>query len=508
MSKTRICLLNAIGSLTHLIVLTVVGLVVTRTMIVHYGSDYNGINSTVIQIANSLMVLELGFVLASNVALFKPLINNDVKKINGILSATRIRFIYISILAFFIGIILSVIYPLVANTAMPKLMLFGLMLTVIVPVILNFGINMKYKALILASQKEYVISFVSAGSCIIGNVFAVILIVNDFNILVARVPIMVSTLLGYAYIGYTCWRKFPFVRYDVNPLFSEIKGTKDVIFLNIMSISYSSLPIIVISTLPDGGSLYASVYAVYRMISNLPAYALKSISAAPRLSFGALFAEGCNTVVKKYFEEYEMVICMALAVILGTTCIVCFPFIKLYTAGIHDISYINVNMALLVLSIIFIEVIHIPSGQIILMKGDFIAARKIQFCGCIIILFAMVISRIYFGYIGILASIFLAAVFLFTAEVYYTSVKILHRGIVPFFKNMFPALFVVICCMLIGLKIEIVMKNYVMFFFWLSFCSIIISTITFVIYFILKRHDVMSVLKKLLIAASFKYKRA
>ena len=70
-------------------VIFVVGLLVPRYILLYYGSEVNGIATTVSQIINYASLLEAGLGLASIQALYKPLAAKDQAGINGICAATR-----------------------------------------------------------------------------------------------------------------------------------------------------------------------------------------------------------------------------------------------------------------------------------------------------------------------------------------------------------------------------------------------------------------------------------
>ena len=136
-------MLNAIFALLQMAVTSIFGLVLSRGIMSHYGSDYNGINSIVTQVVNAIMVLEGGFTLASNVALFKPFMEKNIKKINGILSATEKRFRMVSLIAVLIGVVIAFIFPFCISTEVPYLTCVCMMLSVLLPSCFNLGYSMK-----------------------------------------------------------------------------------------------------------------------------------------------------------------------------------------------------------------------------------------------------------------------------------------------------------------------------------------------------------------------------
>jgi hypothetical protein len=476
-------IINAIAALTQMLITSLVGLILNKTIISTLGSNYNGINSAVSQIISTLLILEGGFSLASNVALFEPFGRKDYSKINGILSATKKRFVNIGIVAFVTGIILVCLYPLTISSDIPKWMIASLMLTSLVPVSYNLAFTMRYRVLILTDQKEFVISFMNAWTYLVGNGIAIYLIQNGTNLLVARLVIMFFLLVNYWAIAMYCKRKYRFALYNSEPDFEAIKGTKNVMIMKITSVVYSTVPIIAISTIPGIGTLLASVYAVYKSILAVVKDSLTSITNAPRLAFGALLSEGKSFEVKRLFSKYEMLTSIGISIIVGTTSLLLVPFVELYTRGVMDIDYTDTFLAIVLVITVVVEIYHIPSGQIIQMKGDFAVARKIQTKALIILVVCLVVGRIYWGFYGVVLSVLIAALSLAIMEIYYVSSKVLKRNGSDVLKNIMPVTLVCFTAGFIGLSNRINFDNYMSFVFTGLLSVIIIGISSLVVFY-------------------------
>lgn len=464
MNKGEKSVLNAITALMQMAAISLIGLVLTRTIIGKFGSDYNGINSTVNQIVNAIMVLEGGFTLASNVALFGPFSKKDYSEVNGIVSATKKRFQLVGIIALLVGCILSVIYPFFVTGSMPIWMISAIMITVLVPSCFNLGIVMKYRVLILADQSEYIISIITTACYVIGCIAAIIIMEKGGSLLIARIIIMLFLFANYILIMVYCKHKYPWVSFREAPLFEKIKGTKSVMVMKITSMIYMSFPVIVISTLPENGAMMASVYAVYRSVTTVVGGALGSFSNAPRLGFGALFAENRKNDAEVLFHQYEKITCFILSLVLGTTCLMLIPFVELYTKGVSDIEYINKPMAVIMLLTVFLETIHIPSGQIMQMSGEFDPYRKIQLISCIALIGMMIIGRIRHGIFGIIGAVLGTAIIIALMEMSYTRKNIFTRRLRDTMSNVLPCLAICIIMTVIGFTGVVNSRTYPMFF--------------------------------------------
>lgn len=484
MNKAKKSLFNAATALVQMAAISLIGLVLTRTIMTAFGSDYNGINSTVNQIVNAIMVLEGGFTLASNVALFSPFSDGDIETVNGILSATNRVFNRVGLLALSIGLVFAFIFPFMITSAMPKLEISLLMITVLVPACFNLGIVMKYRVLILTDQREYMISIITTVTYIAGCTLSIYAMKNGCSLLLARVIISVLYVIGYfAIIGY-CKHLYPQFNGKGDPLFDRIKGTKSVLVMKLTSMFYMSAPIIVISTLPETGTMIASVYAVYRAVLTVVGSSLASLTNAPRLGFGALFAENRLKDAFKFFLQYEKITCIALSAVLGTTGLLLMPFVEVYTSGITDIDYMDNILAVIMLLTVFFETLHIPSGQMIQMKGDFVASRKIQSIACIVLVGIMIIGRLFFGIYGIVIAVLVAAVIIAIMEIIYTGKVIFNRSIAGFVRNTFPCAIICITTMFIGLRGIIHCSSYFDFFIKGLVGFILISVITVLVYYL------------------------
>ncbi|MBR6727828.1 MAG: hypothetical protein IKM08_06515 [Clostridia bacterium] len=497
MTKSKASAINALLALIQTLVTSLVGLVLGRSILSTLGSGYNGINSTVTQIIGTLTVLEGGFTLASNVALFAPFGAGDHQKVNGILAATHRRFCVVGVMAFFAGLLLSVLYPLLVTGNIPRWQIAALMLTALVPTCVNLGLVMKYRVIVLTAQKEYIISLFSVISCLLGNGAAILLIHLGTGLLAARIAISLSLLLGYLLIALYCRKKYPYVNFKCEPLYEEIKGTRNVVMIKVMSVLYAAAPIVIISTIPEEGALLASVYAVYKTVIFMIKNSLQSLCAAPRLSFGALLAEGDLAKTRRLFEAYEMVACMGLCVMLGATAFLLFPFVGLYTAGITDVDYHNLPLAVVMLSAAFIEILHIPSGQIIQMKGEFRVARNMQAAACAVLLLSALIGRLFFGIVGIVASVLLAALVLAVAEIYWTGKRILGRRLRDFLRNLLPCALIFTAAAVLGLWNVIPCHNYVYFVLWGLITVIVLGGLTLLAYFCVRRREVCELMAML-----------
>ena len=434
-NKSNKSLHTAVIAVLNTLVSGIVSLFVTRLIILNYGSDFNGLNATANQLIAMLLIVEGGFTLATNVALFKPLAINDYSKINEILSATRNNFFKIGSFVFLLGLIVTIGFSYIILTPLPRTFIFMVFLMTLISTVFNLIYTTKFQILLQSSQREYIIHYTKLISNIAAQAFVVMIIMKNGDMLLIRFIIMIFSIFNGVLISIIAKKEFKFIDFQVSPDYEAIKGTKDIFIQKITAMIYGTAPILFISAF--SGTAYASVYAVYNSIFSILKSAIYSFVNAPRMSLGQLITEEKSNNVIKVLNEYEFVVVYVLLTLLSTTAVLIMPFIGIFTNGINDINYDNWGIALLLVAITYFEIIHIPSGNTINMSGSFKVGRKIQSVSCIVLVVLILIGK-NFGIYGILGSILITAILLAILEIIYVHKFYFSDGLVGFFKILLP----------------------------------------------------------------------
>jgi len=300
-------ILNALSAMLLTMANGLLGIVVTRLVIERFGSDFNGLNSTANQVVHVLMIVEGGFTTASNVALFGPVVRQEYDVINGVLSATQRKFRKIGLLFFAVGMVVAIGYALAVNSGLPREFVFTVIVMTMIPPAFNLFYATTYRVLLQTQQKEFVISLVTALTISMGHVCNIAMILSDGPMWMVRVNTMFFALLNSLLIGGYVKRKNKFIDLHVEPQGDMIKGTNDVMAQRITSVIYDSSPLVFLSISPTGGTVFASVYAVYNNVFIIIKNLIRGAIDAPRLSLGQILAQRKRENVWTVFSLYEFV---------------------------------------------------------------------------------------------------------------------------------------------------------------------------------------------------------
>ncbi|MFR6667500.1 MAG: hypothetical protein ACLUQX_15335, partial [Thomasclavelia spiroformis] len=116
--------------------------------------------SSITQFIGYLALVEAGIGNASIVQLYKPLAENSIDEVNGILSATNKFYKKSGSLFIFLVIILLIIYPLFVSGQVDYCTVVWMFCILSLSSIFDYFFLGKYRVLLTADQKLYVINYV------------------------------------------------------------------------------------------------------------------------------------------------------------------------------------------------------------------------------------------------------------------------------------------------------------------------------------------------------------
>lgn len=497
-TRSKISLLNAISALMMTFVNGLMGIVVTRFIIERFGSDFNGLNSTANQIVNVLLILEGGFTMASNVALFAPLTKRDYDLVNGILSATRNKFRKIGIIFLVIGIAISVGYGFVVNSSLKTEFVITVILMTVIPAAFNLFYATTYRVLLQTQQKEYIINIITIITLFLGHFSNIIMILVNGPMWMVRFNTMIFSIVNSLMIAFYVKKKVSFLNLKVEPRPEYIKGTNDVMIQKITGVIYNSAPIVFLSISPTGGTLLASVYAVYNNVFTMLKSLLHGVIDAPRLSFGQMLTERKKEDVWRVFAQYEYAAFSAIFVLLSTCCVLIMPFIELYMDGITDANYFDMVIAVFMVLITVVEMLHIPSGHMLNMAGLFRISKNFQLISCIVLVISMAIGGSIWGVYGMLAAILLVAVLLCFLEMGYIHTKFFEKKLWSLMRLMLPLIVVGIIACVLEMQLPVNINGYISFLVHGVLFVCINGIIALAVGFIFNRKELTALLSRVL----------
>ena len=174
---------NSLTTAFYQVIIMVAGFITPRVMLTCYGSEINGLVSSIQQFINYFTLVEAGISGAAVFSLYLPLAENDHKRINSIVSAARKFYFQAGYIFVALVGILAIVYPLMVSTTVLSPILVGLLvLSLGGKGFLDFFTLSKYRVLLTADQRTYVISIASSVYIILNTVIIVVLSIFKVNV--------------------------------------------------------------------------------------------------------------------------------------------------------------------------------------------------------------------------------------------------------------------------------------------------------------------------------------
>lgn len=363
---------NMISSLLYHCCVICFGLILPRLFLTAFGSELNGLDSTIKQVFSCLALLEAGVGLASQQAYYKPVAVDDRAGINGIFSANsyyyrRTGWIYtVATLAF------ALVYPLLVQTALPYGLVFAVILIYGLPGILSYFVQGRYRSFMEVAGKAYVVNYITTATLAVGNLLRVAALLYGKNLLVVQltycVPSLFQIVLTVGYIR----RHYPWLDGKCAPNLTALSQKNSVLLHQLSQMVFNNTDVIVISSFC--GFLQASVYAVYMVFFSNVEKLFYAVTNSVSFRLGQLF----HTDRRRFLVCYRLyqTVYAALAFALFTTmALFILPIISLYTKGVTDADYYRPLLVALFTAVNLLSCVKGPPNLVVTYGGHFEATR-------------------------------------------------------------------------------------------------------------------------------------
>ena len=216
-----------IGTLGQLIAL-VLGILLPKLVITSYGSEVNGLLSSVTNIYAYIALVEAGVAAASCQALYKPIAENDRERMNAVLSATNLYYhktgyIYLGLIIAF-----AVIYPMLITTEIPFFTIVLVILFNGLGNVVNYFFHGKYLILLKADGKNYVRTGMELVTNTSKHLIKIVFIKLGYNVLYVQFVAMLVSFAQMVYITYYIKKHYGWLDLSVAPAKQSISQSKNV----------------------------------------------------------------------------------------------------------------------------------------------------------------------------------------------------------------------------------------------------------------------------------------
>ncbi len=433
--RSKFVLYSLFSSFGYQLVLTISNFIVIKLMISSYGSEINGLISSLNQVINYMNLVEAGLALTAIQSLYKPLSENNWFKVSQVLAATKKLYMKSGVLFLFLTIFIAFIYPKLINTNIIKLEVSSLIFVMAGGSVIEYFLNGKLRVLLMADQKSYVINIFQTISLSLSTISKMILISNGFHYILVQTVGTFALMLRYYLTKFYVTKKYPNITNDVTPFFEALDNRWSVLFHQIAGMIVFNSSLIIVSIYV--GLKEASVYVVYNIVFSGLLTIITMFSKSTISSFGNLLYKEAKERIHVTFNRFQ-VIFFTFGIWLYTVAyLMVRSFIKLYTNGITDINYENFYLASLFTIVGILNMIRMPNNTLIEAAGHYRQTRGKAFIEAFLNLFFSLIFVNFLGIYGVLLGSIISYVYRSIDIIIYSSKNILEMSSLKTFKLIF-----------------------------------------------------------------------
>ena len=257
---------NIVFTLIGQIVVLGLALAVPRFMLTGYGSDTNGLVSTVTQIMAYMAMLEAGIGRATRNELYKYIHDNvyDAKNVSRIVSISQNTYRRTTRLYAFIVIILAAVLPFILKTDADHLTVLLIILIEGASGIVSFYFVQCWTDLLAAEGKQYVSSNIDLMYRVLIYAVKIIMAAAGINILFMELGFFAATIVKLIFFRIYVRKNYAWLNITKDTKRTQLPDKNSFMVAEIAWTVFSSTDMIVLSVFCS--TKISSVYSIYYMV--------------------------------------------------------------------------------------------------------------------------------------------------------------------------------------------------------------------------------------------------
>ena len=428
--KSKKAFYNIVTEFTYQIIVIICSFILPKLILKSYGSEYNGVVSSITQFLNYISILTLGISGSTRMGIYRA--KGDMHKISRVIKATQNYMKKISFIYILYVIILMVVFPFVINTDIEFLEISILVFIIGIGTFFEYSLGVSYSALISALQCKYIYNIILIIIKIVSTIASVLLIINGGSIFIVKLAGSIFFALGPIMLKRIVNKKFNLTS-DVTPDNESLSYKKDVMAHSIANSVHEYTDIFLLSLFTNPKTI--SIYAVYNLFLNGVRKIQTMFTNGLEGAFGETWASGQKEKYKNDFNTFEFLIFSLISVLFSCTFLLLLPLIKIYTRGVTDTNYILPTFAYISVVTNMVFCLRTPYIVAVQSAGKYKETKK----GAIleaIINFTLSIALVFpFGLVGVTIGTLVANLFRTIQYEIFASKHLIDRSNFVFIKR-------------------------------------------------------------------------
>lgn len=359
---------NTLSSLFGQLITIVCGLILPRVILEYYGSNVNGLVSSISQFISFISLLDMGIGVVVYASMYGPLANKDNVKLSQIMLSAKRFFNKIIVIFLVYLVFLTIFFPLTI-TEYDYLYTASLIVILSLSTIFQYYFGMVNQLLLNADQKIYIVQFLNAGTLLLNTIISVILI-KYFHVGIHVIKFVSSGIYVLRPLVMSIYvNKHYKINYKVSYVEEPIKQKYNGLYQHFSSVILNNTDIVILTFLSSLSNV--SIYSVYNLVLSGIKGVIFAITNSLNPFFGRLIATNDEEQVVDNFKKMELFVTNFITYVFICTILLIIDFVKVYTNNINDANYIVYEFAYIFCLAQYIYCYRLSYNIFIQAKGMF-----------------------------------------------------------------------------------------------------------------------------------------
>ena len=443
--KTKL-VMNIGAAFTKQVITVICGFVLPRYILKGYGSEVNGLLTSITQFLSFISFLELGVGAVVQSNLYAPLAKRDDEAISRIVVSSEkffrtLSFIFIGYVAFLI-----LLFPRFVASGFPFFYTVSLIIIIAVSSFAQNYLGVTYQLLLNADQKAFIQMSIQCVTLLINTGVSILFIQKGFSIQLVKLSTAALFLIRpiiqtiYVHHHYNInWK----IQFAGEPIQQKWNGFAQ----HVAAVVVANTDVVVLTFLDTLKNV--SVYSVYHSISYGVEQTIMTMSTGLEAMWGNMLANREQERLTASFSFTEWLVHNGISFVFVLTGILIVPFIQIYTQGISDANYILPIFGVILTSAFGMQCLRLPYFLIIKAAGHYKQTQTASIIEMLInVVFSVALVK-RFGLNGVAVGTLAAMLYHTCYFAWYLRTRILNRPIRFFCKYLaIDAAYALVCACL------------------------------------------------------------
>ena len=430
--KSKVLFYNSIAPLIFQVTTVICGFILPRLILVHFGTEVNGLVNSITQFLAAIAFLELGVGAVVQSSLYKPLADKDNITVSKVITSADKFFRRLGYILTIYVVAMILYYPYLVKQNFSFTFTATLIVAISIRSFAQYFFGIVNRLLLLADQKAYIQYIAQTAAVIANTVGCYILIAFDCSVQVVygltSLIFFLQPLAIHLYIkrSYVLDRQ---IHYDVEPIKQKWNGVAQHIASVILS-SSDSIVLTTFSTLVN-----VSIYTVYYLPMSGARLMIMSMISGINALIGNLWAKQDLAELRKVFAWTEWSIHTGTILIFTLTAVLIVPFVQVYTHGVNDANYMQPLFGVLLVVANSGHCLRLPYNIMILAAGHYKQTQHNYIIAAVMNIAISIVCVMQFGLIGVALGTLAAMVYQTVWMAWYNSKNFIQWPMKNFFKQ-------------------------------------------------------------------------